>query len=114
MEEADFLSDRIGIIDEGEIIALGRSEELKDKIIKEKTYTLLVENFTEETIKDLKEKYSKVEKINGGFEISHPKIEFREITDYLYKKGVKVNSVTFKQPTLEDVFIELTGKRLRD
>jgi ABC-2 type transport system ATP-binding protein len=114
MEEADFLSDRIGIIDEGKIIALGKAGELRDKIIKEKTYTILVENFTEEIIKDLKEKYSKVKKIDSGVEISHPKIEFKEITDYLYKKGVKVNSATLKQPTLEDVFIELTGKKLRD
>jgi len=114
MEEADFLSDRIGIIDEGNIVALGTAEELKTNLLKTRSMAISAENLTAEIIKDLRSKYSEVEEINGELKISHRDLDFKEIVDYLHSRGVIVYSAALEQPTLEDVFIQITGKRLRD
>lgn len=114
MEEADFLSDRIGIIDEGRIVALGTSEELKRNLLKTRSMVISAENLTTEVMEDLRSKYSRVEEVNGGLKISHKDLDFKEIVDYLHSRGVTIYSAALEQPTLEDVFIQITGKRLRD
>jgi ABC-2 type transport system ATP-binding protein len=114
MEEADSLSDRIGIIDEGTIVALGTSEELKADLLKTRSMVVSAEDLTAEVIKDLQNKYSKVEEINGGVKISHKDLDFKETVDYLHSRRVTVYSAALEQPTLEDVYIQITGKRLRD
>lgn len=114
MEEADFLSDRIGIIDEGRIVALGTSEELKANLLKTRSMVISAENLTTEAMEDLRSKYSRVEEVNGGLKISHKDLDFKEIVDYLHSRGVTIHSAALEQPTLEDVFIQITGKRLRD
>lgn len=114
MEEADFLSERIGIIDEGKIVALGTSKELKTDFLKTRNMVISAENLTAEVIEDLQRKYSKVEEVNGELKISHKDLDFKEIVDYLHSRGITVYSAALEQPTLEDVFIQITGKRLRD
>jgi len=114
MEEADFLSDRIGIIDEGKIVTLGTSEELKVNFLKMRSMVISAENITAEIVENLRSKYSKVEKVNGELRISHKDLNFKEIVDYLHSQGVTVYSAALEQPTLEDVFIQITGKKLRD
>jgi ABC-2 type transport system ATP-binding protein len=114
MEEADFLSDRIGIIDEGKIVVLGTAEELKTNLLKTRSMVVSAENLSTEVIEDLRSKYAKVEEVDGGLKISHRDLDFKEIVDYLHSRGVIVYSAALEQPTLEDVFIQITGKRLRD
>ncbi len=114
MEEADCLSDRIGIIDEGKIVALGTSEELKRNHLDSQSLIISAENFGTKVIENLRGKYSVVEKINGGLKISHKDLDFKEVIDYLYSQGVNIYSAASEQPTLENVFIQITGKRLRD
>ena len=114
MEEADFLSDRIGIIDEGKIVALGTAEELKTNLLKTRSMVISAENLTAEVLEDLRSKYSEVEEVNGELKISHRDLDFKEIVDYLHSRGVTIYSAALEQPTLEDVFIQITGKKLRD
>jgi len=114
MEEADFLSDRIGIIDEGKIVALGTPQELKTNIIEMRCMVVETENLTAEVIADLLSKYSKLEKVKGRLKIYHKELDFKKIVDYLHSRGVTVHSAAIEQPTLEDVFIQITGKKLRD
>lgn len=114
MEEADFLSDRIGIIDEGRIVALGTSEDLKTNLLKIRSMVISAENLATEVIADLQSKYSRVEEVNGELKISHKDLDFKEIVDYLHSRGVTIYSAALEQPTLEDVFIQITGKKLRD
>jgi ABC-2 type transport system ATP-binding protein len=113
MEEADFLSDRIGIIDEGKIVVLGTAEELKTNLLKTRSMVVSAENLSTEVIEDLQSKYSRIEEVNGGLKISHKDLDFKEIVDYLHSQGVIIYSAALEQPTLEDVFIQITGKRLR-
>ena len=114
MEEADFLSDRIGIIDEGRVVALGTSQELKTNPLKMRSMVVSAENLTAEVIADLQSKYSRLEQVKGELKIFHKDLDFKEIVDYLHSRGVTVYSAAVEQPPLEDVFIQLPGKRLRD
>ena len=114
MEEADSLSDRIGIIDEGRVVALGTSQELKTNTFGMRNMVVSTENLTAEVIADLHSKYSRVEVTKGELKISHKDLEFKEIVDYLHSRGVTIYSAALEQPTLEDVFIQITGKKLRD
>ena len=114
MEEADSLSDRIGIIDEGKVVALGTSQELKTNVFKMRNMVVSTGNLTAEVITDLHNKYSRVAMTKGQLKVSHKELDFKEIVDYLHSRGVTVYSAALEQPTLEDVFIEITGKKLRD
>jgi ABC-2 type transport system ATP-binding protein len=114
MEEADFLSDRIGIIDEGKVVALGTSQELKTNTFEMRCMVVSTENITAEVMADLQSKYSRLEISKGRLRIYHKDLDFKGIVDYLHSRGVTVYSAALEQPTLEDVFIQITGKKLRD
>ena len=92
MEETDFLSERIGIIDEGKIVALGTPEELKTNLLEMRSMVVSAENLTAEVIADLQSKYSRVEEVNGELKISHKDLDFKEIVDYLHSRGVTIYS----------------------
>jgi ABC-2 type transport system ATP-binding protein len=72
------------------------------------------ENLTAEVMEHLLNKYSRLEKVRGRLKIFHKDLDFKEIVDYLHSRGVTVYSAALEQPTLEDVFIQITGKKLRD
>jgi ABC-2 type transport system ATP-binding protein len=114
MEEADSLSDRIGIIDEGRIVALGTSRELKTHFFEMQSMAVSTGNITAEVIEDLQSKYSRLEMTKGKLKIYHKDLDFKGIVDYLHSRGITVYSAALEQPTLEDVFIQITGKKLRD
>jgi ABC-2 type transport system ATP-binding protein len=114
MEEADSLSDRIGIIDEGKVVALGTSQELKTKIFEMRCMVVSTATITAEVLEDLQRRYSRLEWSKGRLKIYHKDLDFKGIVDYLHSRGVTVYSAALEQPTLEDVFIQITGKKLRD
>jgi ABC-2 type transport system ATP-binding protein len=80
--------------------------------LKGKKTVLLTTHYMEEA--DLHGKYSRVAVSKGDLKISHKDLDFKEIVDYLHSRGVTVCSAALEQPTLEDVFIQITGKKLRD
>jgi ABC-2 type transport system ATP-binding protein len=114
MEEADSLSDRIAIIDEGKVVALGTSQELKTSVFGMRNMVVSTGNLTAEVIADLHNKYSRVAISKEKLKISHKDLDFKGIVDYLHSRGVTVHSAALEQPTLEDVFIQITGKQLRE
>ena len=114
MEEADALSDRIGIIDEGRIVALGTSDELKRSFTETRTMIVSAGNVTSAVLAGLRAKYLRVEESDKELKISHKDLDFKEIIDYLHSQGVTVYSAALEQPTLEDVFLSITGKALRE
>jgi ABC-2 type transport system ATP-binding protein len=114
MEEADFLSDRVAIIDEGRIVAVGTPNQLKAKLIKTPAIIISAENITPEIMQGLKARYSEVEEVDEKLRISDKVLNFKELTDYLYSLGVTIRSAALEEPSLEDIFIKLTGKELRD
>jgi ABC-2 type transport system ATP-binding protein len=114
LEEADALADRIAIIDEGKIIALGTSSELKDSISDMQVMVVKAKNLTADAIDGLKEIYPEVREVEDGVEIKAKEISSYEIIDYLRPRGVVIESTSLKQVTLDDVFLHLTGKELRE
>jgi ABC-2 type transport system ATP-binding protein len=114
LEEADALADRIAIMDEGKIAALGTPQELKDGISDIQVMVVRAKNLPPDAIDGLKELYPEVKAIDGGIEIRAKALSFYEIVDYLRPRGVAIQSTSLKQPTLDDVFLHLTGKELRE
>ena len=114
MDEADFLADRISIIDEGKIVALGTSAELKTSMLEKHTMIISVQNLTQKVIKEMRARYAEVETTNGTMTISAQKLDFKEIVDLLHTSGATIRSAYIKEPTLEDVFLHITGKELRE
>jgi ABC-2 type transport system ATP-binding protein len=114
LEEADVLADRIAIIDEGKIVALGIPQELKDSISDMRVMVVKAENLPPDAIEGLKEIYPEVKATEDGIEIKAKELSFYDIVDYLRPKGVVIQSISLKQPTLDDVFLHLTGKELRE
>ena len=114
LEEADALADRIAIIDEGKIAALGTPQELKDSISDMQVMVVKAKNLPPDVIEGLKEIYPEVKATEDGIEIRAKELSFYEIVDYLRPRGVAIQSTSLKQPTLDDVFLHLTGKELRE
>ena len=114
LEEADALADRIAIMDEGKIVALGTSRELKDNISDMQVMVVKAKNLTTNAIQGLREMYPEVNEMEDGVEIRAKEISSYEIMDYLRPRGVVVESTSLKQITLDDVFLHLTGKELRE
>jgi len=114
LEEADALADRIAIIDEGKIVALGTSRELKDSISDIQVMVVKAKNLTIDAIEGLREMYPEVKAVEDGVEIKAKEVSSYEIVDYLRPRGVVIESTSPKQITLDDVFLHLTGKELRE
>ncbi len=113
MEEADYLADRVGIIDEGKIAALGTSIDLKSMVIDKQIVVINGWNITIAALGSIKSRYQDV-KVNGGQVIIAGKnLDFKEITDYVHSTGAIIRSAYFKEPSLEDAYLRITGKELK-
>lgn len=114
MDEADFLADRIGIMDKGKIVALGTSTELKISILEKHTMIIYAWNLTQKVIAEMRSKYAEVTVSDGTMLITDRQLDFKEVVDHLHSSGATVRSAYIKEPTLDDVFLHVTGKELRD
>lgn len=118
MEEVELLCDRIIILDKGKIIAQGTTEELKDLAKIEEKITVEVENISTETIDKIKE-FKTVEEVTLNKNIllvtyKKGNNNLRKLIDFLEENKETYNKIFSERPTLNDVFLELTGKELRD
>ncbi len=124
MLEADELSDYIGILDYGRIIAEGTPQALKDRFIEEET--IHVEIKINKPVNGYLEEIEKIPYVEKAAQfIPHSSQEFPtlsvilneddgivETLRFLQKKEITVLGLKTKQPSLEDVFLTLTGRRL--
>jgi ABC-2 type transport system ATP-binding protein len=114
MDEADALSDRIGIMDEGKIAALGTGRELKTALLDKHTMIIYAWNLTQKVIGEMRARYPEVTVSDGTMFITAAQLDFMEVVDQLHSLGAVIRSAHFKEPTLEDVFLRVTGKELRE
>lgn len=122
MEEVEQLCTRIAIIDKGRVIATGTKEELKAMIGAHEKISVEVPGADREGIKRLAEgieDMALVDKvdINGNYlniKSAKGKHALSAILYYLQEQKAAVGNVTSSEPTLNDVFLEITGKELRD
>lgn len=118
MEEVEQLCTRIAIIDKGKNIAIGTKDELKKMIHNTETIKIEVMQLTDDAMKKIKalkhvydaalEDGQLTVKCSGG---SHNLIE---ILGILKECDIALGRIYSEQPTLNDVFLEITGKELRD
>jgi len=113
LEEADALADRIEIIDDAKIVALGTADELKRNVASAQVTVVEAENMTVEALDALRAVFPQVAQTPTGVEIDAVGVSLYDIEDVLRPRGVAVTSTYQKKVTLDDVFLELTGKQLR-
>ena len=118
MEEVEILCDRVIILDKGKILATGTTDELKKKAKIEEKVTVEVNDLVPgyiEKIKELKN-VDDVTYTNNVLFVTYKKGKNNlvDMIDFLKKESINYNKIYSERPTLNDVFLELTGKELRD
>ena len=118
MEEVEQICSRITILDKGQVIAMGTKEELKGLISLGEKITLEADNLDEALLAELKSLHqiSSVDYDNNVLVVRFAKGEngLVDLLDFMKAKAVVLGRVYSELPTLNDVFLELTGKELRD
>jgi ABC-2 type transport system ATP-binding protein len=115
LEEADYLCDRIAVIDSGKFLTLDTVQNLKLLYAGKKTVELTVEGDSKEFFDKLEAKLGQGASIKASGNsaiilIEDPKIALREIIDLSQKTGVLVDWLNVRKNTLEDVFIDSVTK----
>ncbi len=118
IEEAEKLCDRVAIIDHGRIIAAGTPEEIRSRTIGESMIEIVcaqalpgdgLPEWEGARTVALSEDRTQV-----SVSSSHPARTLVELVKWIDQQGVELADVHLKRPSLEDVFIELTGRSLRE
>jgi len=117
LEEADSLCRRVAIIDKGTIRISGTPAELKERVGGD----ILTLELSSDAV-DLSEFFgsvpdvSEVTRTGQVYRIKLPKTEeaLPVIVEGVVRKGVQIRSISFTKPTLDQVFLEVTGKSMRD
>lgn len=118
MEEVEQICSRIVILDKGRVIADGTKEQLKDMISLGEKITVETPSFTQEQLAALRrlpgiasaefnDKILVVKLVKG-------KNGLEDVLDFLRKQDIVFGRIYSELPTLNDVFLEITGKELRD
>jgi ABC-2 type transport system ATP-binding protein len=119
MEEADQLCDRIGIMDRGKILALGTPDELKESIGADTIVTVNADGDLAELARRLEANVEGVDSAttrDGSVQLAVRGTDrvLLRVIGAADNAGFAVRDVQVAPPTLETVFIKLTGKELRD
>lgn len=118
MEEVEILCNRIAILDKGKIIAVGTKEDLKELILTGEKITVEAEKISKEVVNKIKNMDNVIE-VNyedNTLLVTYKKGEenLEKLIDLLKENSVKYVKIFSELPSLNDVFLELTGKELRD
>ena len=118
MEEVEQICSRIAIIDHGRVLASGTTEELKKMIKTGETITIETVALTDENLTDIRslshvfdlcyEEQTLILRCSGA------KHNLIRVLNYLQEQDIPFGRVFSELPTLNDVFLEITGKELRD
>ncbi len=115
IEEAERLCDRVAIVDAGKIIEIGTPREIQQRVLGDSILELTTASdlpaeipaFTQQT-------RASVHGRTITILSSKPARTLVDAVKWIESSGLEIEDVRLKHPTLEDVFIELTGKKLRE
>src|SRR5581483_8045728 len=119
MDEAERLCDRVAVIDLGKVIALGTPRELITRLGGEHVVEFTVEGELPAEVREQCERLPSVQGLRpeaGGYSltVSEPHQAIPALMDLLRQASVRLAGLTTRTATLEDVFVTLTGRHLRD
>lgn len=120
MEEAAELSDRVGIIDRGELIALGTQEELTQMVDEQETLRLRFDEH--ESAESLLTAFRAVPGVLAAsasdhqvaLSVNRAEEVLADLVTAAQKSGKRIHEIVIEEPNLEAVFLHLTGRGLRD
>ncbi|MFS0863600.1 ABC transporter ATP-binding protein [Fredinandcohnia sp. 179-A 10B2 NHS] len=116
MEEVDFLCERIGIVDGGNVIATGTKKDLCDRLAGGSIQRIRVDQIKEQFLRKLRtiEDIGEVIVNEDVIEIVGAEQSLSHIIQVADKENTKVLSIEVQEPNLESLFLQLTGRKLRD
>ena len=118
IEEAEKLCDRVAIVDEGRIVAMGTPREIQERALASSTIEIeTVSAFGDIALPDwpdaqkiaIDERRTRIAVTTGK-----PARIVVDMVKWLDEKGIELADIRIRRPSLEDAFIELTGKSLRE
>ncbi len=116
MEEAERLCDRIGIIDNGEIIAQGTLDELKTSGSMKESVVISYTNLTDERYHTIEKEWNDLQRFEDTIHFYSMNIQgdLSKIIIMCNKFGLDIRYIDIQKINLETIFLSLTGKKLRD
>jgi ABC-2 type transport system ATP-binding protein len=118
IEEAEKLCDRVAIVDAGKVIELGTPREIQQRVLGKtlvEVTTQLPFNLDRMPEKLRSERYSMTDQDRTmSVQTDSAAAAIVELVKWIEQDGLRLVDIHMKRPTLEDVFIELTGKKLRE
>ena len=120
MEEAERLCDRVAVLDMGKIIAEGSPRELISRLGGDHVIEFSLENGSE--IESLEEELRELGAVKGVtreagiylLAVSEPRLSLPGLLEHLKARGLTLETLATRHANLEDVFVSLTGRHLRD
>ncbi len=114
IEEAERLCHRVAIVDEGKIIAMGSPRELQQRVLGHaRVEVTTVEPLTGTPPEPYTPAFS-ADRRHMTVSVEKPARAVVDLVKWLESEGAELDDLHIKRPTLEDVFLQLTGKTLRD
>ena len=113
IEEAELLCDNVSIIDEGKILKEGSPKNLTEDLGKSGVTVQLAKGVDELKLPVLENEYS-IENSRIHFSVKTPELAIPKIIEELTSKNITIHSIKTETSSLEDVFLELTGKSLNE
>jgi ABC-2 type transport system ATP-binding protein len=118
MDEAERLCDRVAIVDQGVVIALGSPAELIASLGAEHVVEFTLENInglpTDAISRLSSVKSVRTEGAGYSLNVEEPHVAIPALIQYLRDSGAALAGLTTRHASLEDVFVTLTGRHLRD
>jgi ABC-2 type transport system ATP-binding protein len=118
LDEAEALCDRVAIVDYGKLMALGTPTELKRKVMGGDVVEAEFTSLPDEAFDALKNSdfAIQIRKRDGSLTllVKQGAEAVPKIVEIVNAKGGKIDSITFRQPTLDDVFLHFTGRSIRE